>query len=229
MEDLQLKDLQIQGLQEQLDDLFSSIKNSKRKRLDIADIKQKLKEYDIALDGANIELRHVGNDNKQEWKNILLTHKQKLKELKTQYTSIELEINKQELFSTNHKQDDMETPQALMDYGLDIQKQSKESLQHTITNIHRASEVGHDTVRKLEANANQITNLYDTLEIIESSFNRSAQKIKRLVRRVASDKVIWVISFLIMVVVIVIIVLKVRGNSNPSDITTFSSSTGTNV
>ena len=226
-----MKDLQMKGLTEKIGELLDKLGKSKRKELDLQDVAQRIKEFQIALDSAAIELRHIGNHpDKAELKQMLREHKNQLKELKIRYEERKGAIVKDELLGDHSEETDrLETAEGLMEHGLNTQAKSQESLQRTLATIERTKEVGTDVVLKLETNTKQIQNMYDELEQIESSLARSTKIIRRIGRKMATDRYIWVMIVLLLCAILVIIVLtKVNlhpgsGNDNSSS----SSSTGT--
>jgi hypothetical protein len=231
-EEISMKDLQMKGLTEKLTKFLNSYDKSKRKELDAMEIKQRLKEFQMALDGAHIELRHLTNEtDKLEWKMALREHKNSLKELKNEWEFKENRGNKDELFEDYDDEEaqlkrkgvEEKTTEELMKYGFDTQKSSKESLQRTLGVIEQTKDVGTDTVLKLEANTAQIEGLYDSLESIESSLARSTKVLKRIARKMATDKAIWVVILILIGVIVAVIVLKVRADMTENEDTSFSS------
>src|SRR5437667_326154 len=82
---------------------------------------------------------------------------------------------------------------------------SKESLERTLRVVQDTKQVGIDTNAKLEANTAQIEGMYDKLESIESTLTRSTKVIKRMARKMATDKYVWVVVFLVFMAIIAII------------------------
>ena len=225
-----MKDLQMKGLTEKIGELLDKLNKSKRKELDLQDVAQRIKEFQIALDSAAIELRHIGNHpDKTELKQMLREHKAVLKELRIRYEEKKGAIVKDELLGDHSEETDrLETAEGLMEHGLNTQAQSAESLQRTLATIERTKEVGTDTVLKLETNTKQIQNMYDELEQIESSLARATKIIRRIGRKMATDRYIWVMIVLLLCAILVIIVLtKVNLHPNSHDDNSSSSSTGT--
>ena len=168
----------MKGLSEKLSELLTGLGKSKRKELDLQEAAARIKEFQMALDSANIELRHIGqHPDKAELKQMLREHKNVLKELRTEYEAKKGVIVKDELLG-DHVEDGgagLETAEGLMEHGLKTQAASKDSLQRTLATIEMTKEVGTDTVLKLETNTKQIEGMYDQLEQIESSLQRSTK------------------------------------------------------
>jgi hypothetical protein len=204
-----MKDQQMKGLTEKITSLLQGLDKSKRQQLDLSEIGQRLKEFQIAHDGANIEFRHLGSHpQKNEFKASLRDHKNTLKELKNEYEWKKANLAKDELLGDHQpaNEGELETAEGLMKHGLDVQDKSKDSLQRTLRVVNDTKDIGIDVVQKLEANTNQIEQVYDHLESIESTLQRSTKIIKRMARKVATDKYVWVVCFLVFATVIFIIV-----------------------
>ena len=225
-----MKDLQMKGLTEKLGELLQRLPKSRRAELDLDEIAARIKEFQVALDSANIELRHLGNHpDKAELKQMLRDHRSTLKELKADYEQKRGGAVKDELLG-DHEEDGaagQETADSLMAHGFKTQAASAESLQRTLATIEMSKEVGTDAVLKLESNTKQVEGLYDQLEQIESSLQRSTKIIRRIARKVATDKYVWVMICLLFCAVLAIIVLtKVKPGSSSSSDDSASSSTG---
>lgn len=222
-EELQMKDLQMKGLTEKLTELLSGLDKSKRKELDLNDIQSKLKEFQIALDAGHIEFRHLGPNatNKNEYKIMLRDHKSSLKELKNEFEWKKAAATKDELLadgSNGADNTELETAEGMMKHGLDIQDKSKQSLERTLRVVQDTKTIGQDTNAKLEANTAQIEGMHDKLESIESTLQRSTKVIKRMARKMATDKYVWVIVFLVFVAIVFLIVWKNIKKSSTTDL-----------
>jgi len=228
-DEFQMKDLQMKGLTEKITSSLSKVNKSKRKELDLQDIAARLKEFQLSLDSANIELRHINDHpDKAELKLMLREHKDTLKKLRLEYEQKKGVATRDELLGDGEQPvDKLETAEGLMEHGLAIQDKSKDSLQRTLGVLEQTKEVGVDTVLKLEANTKQVEALYDELELIESSLQRSAKIIRRIARKIATDKYIWVMIVLLICVVIIIVVVNQVHSSSSSSNTAGSSTAGT--
>ena len=224
-EELSMKDLQMKGLTEKITGLLAGLDKSKRKELDLSEIGSRLKEFQISLDSASIEQRHLGaHPQKNEFRVMLRDHKNTLKELKNEYEWKKSSAVKEELLGDHKPGADaanaLETEEGLMKHGLDTQDKSKESLARTLRVVNDTRTIGQDTVLKLEANSSQIEGMYDNLEDIESTLARSTKIIKRMARKVATDKYVWVIVSLVFAAIVFIIIYtqvqKRRGKSTPN-------------
>jgi len=227
MEELNMKDMQMKGLRDKITASLGAIEKSKRPEVEMNDIQLKLKEFQIAFDAANIELRQCPPESKEQWKNTLRTHKNNLRELKNEFEWKKQQVDREQLMGDHKTSDavDFTTADGLMKHGMDVQDKSTKSLQRTINVIEEAKTVGNETVTKLNEQTEKIEGMYDKLESIESTLARSTAIIKRMARKMATDKYIWVMVFLVMAAIVIIIVLQ-KINDNSSSSTASSSSTG---
>jgi hypothetical protein len=211
-EELSMKDLQMKGLTEKIEMMLKGLDKSKRQELDLAEIGSRLRDFQTALDGAQLELKHLGaNVQKAEFTKQLRDHKHTLKELKNEYEWRKSNSDKNNLLdgaSAGATAADMTTAEGMMKHGLDVQDKSKESLERTRRVVAEAKDIGIDTVAKLDANTQQIEKMYDNLTSIDTTLARSTKVIKRMARKMATDKVIWVFAFLVFAAIIFIIVYK---------------------
>lgn len=214
-EELRMKDLQMKGLTEKIENLLNGFEKSKRKDLDLSEVTSKLKEFQIALDEAKIELRHIKDESeKSEATGIVKEHKQTFQKLKNEYEWKKQAQVKDQLLGehTEATAGDQNSADGLMKYGLDVQDKSKESLKRSLETIENAKQVGTKTVEKLQANTEQIENMYNELETIESSLARSRKTIARIARKVATDKYVWVFIVLVIGAIVALIIVKATGN-----------------
>ena len=88
----------------------------------------------MALDGANIEMRHIGNHPDQaELKQMLREHKKAFTQLTQEYQTKKSQLIKSELLGDHEeKKGQQETAEGSMEHGLAVQEKSKESLKRTI-------------------------------------------------------------------------------------------------
>ena len=214
-EELEIKENQLNGLTKKIASMLEAIDKSSRKELDLLEIALHLKEFQVALDGANIQLPHLAsnNNNNPHWNEYtqqLRDHKITLKHLRHENERKKSNAIKSELLRDVKIQDedDRDTAEGLMNYGLSIQEKSKPVLKNTLKVVHDTIQVGVGTLEKLEANKAQMEKMYHKLESIESTLTRSTRIVKRLARKIVTDKYVWVVAVLVFITVVFIIVWK---------------------
>lgn len=205
-EESEVKENQLEGLTKKIASMLEVIDKSSRKELDLSEIASHLKEFQVALDGASIELPYLrSNDpHRNEYKQQLRDHKTTLKNFRHEYDQKKSNARRSELLG----EEDRETAEGLMKYGSSIQEKSKPVLKNTLNIIHDIIQVGVDTMGKLEANKAQMEEMYDKLESIESTLTRSTRMIKRIARKIATDKYVWIVVALVFIATVFIIVWK---------------------
>lgn len=106
----------------------------------------------------------------------------------------------------------------MIEYGDQLISKVNNSADTTMIMLAEAEGIGINVADTLKKNTEQLSKVNDELYEIEDTLQRAAAITKRMARRVATDKVVWVMSLLIIIAIIVIIVLKVKGKSvNASD------------
>merc|ERR1712080_9648 len=90
-----------------------------------------------------------------------------------------------------------------------LQEENQESLQRTMQKINESKAIGQDVATKLENQTQQLEKMDDDLADITDTLNRANKTIKRMARGVASDKIIWILSFLVFLAIIGIVIYKV--------------------
>jgi t-SNARE complex subunit (syntaxin) len=202
-------------------ELMATMDKSERKAADLDDLQSALKEYQIALDGFKIEIKGQSDANKAIYKKKFREHKADYGDLKNDIDWKRTQINKNELLGdAEGKQTDLSTGDGLMKHGLEVQESSKESLQRTLGKVTETTQIGRDTANKLSEQTKQLEGMHDTLEDIQTSLQRSTKIIKRMARKLASDKYIWCICFCVLAAIIFIIIYsqinKGSGTNVPS-------------
>ena len=163
-EELSMKDLQMKGLTEKIEMMLKGLDKSKRQELDLAEIGSRLRDFQTALDGAQLELKHLGaHMQKNEFTKLLRDHKSTLKELKNEYDWRKANSDSNALMDgakPGATAADMTTADGMMRHGLEVQDRGTESLQRTLRVVGEAKDIGIDTVAKLDANTHQIEAMY---------------------------------------------------------------------
>ena len=113
--------------------------------------------------------------------------------------------------------DDISTAEGMMKHGMNVMEKSHKSLVRTIRTIDETRQIGIDVNQRLEQQTNQIENMYDNLESIDSTFGRSMKVIKRMGRKMATDKYIWVVITLVLGTIFFIIIAQKQNLFNKSN------------
>ena len=103
-------------------------------------------------------------------------------------------------------------------YGTGLMKETQEGADNTLAIIEDTKVTGAETAAKLKAQTEQLERVHDAAFEIEDTLQRATFIVKRMLRRTATDRYIWCLTFLIIVAVIIIIVLKIIGDGDSVDV-----------
>ncbi len=91
------------------------------------------------------------------------------------------------------------TPEHLMEHGKNIQDKSLQKVMGMHTTVQHTIEIGKDVAVKLSENTDQIARVKDDVYEIDNMVDRANVIMKRMVRKIASVKILWVMIFMIVV------------------------------
>jgi len=99
----------------------------------------------------------------------------------------------------------LNTEKGLIQHGDKLDNASTQSLKNSLETLAETNKLGVKTAQKLEQDTERIAGLLDGLDRIDGDLDRSKTIVRRLARRVYTDKAVWVLIFLITAAVIFII------------------------
>jgi len=209
MEEIRIRDEQLEKLVADMKELVAGLKKSERRKADIDLIKDNLSTAKNALDAMEIELNHQSQADKRTYKKKHKQFKADIKEIENELEWKQQDENRKDLLGDHEaKVRDLESEGGLIKYGLEVDDDSKSSLQRTVGVVAQTLEVGKETAAKVERQTEQIAGILEGLDKIEDSLDRSKIILSRIGRRVMTDKYVWVFIFLIIVAIIFIIAWK---------------------
>lgn len=210
MEEIKIRDEQLRVLDEEINALFTGLEKSKRRDLDVIEISEKVRQYTTALDSLKMDLR-ANKDTKVEYTTRAKTYATNIRKYKTDLEWAEKSGAKNELMdgARGAQAAKMNTAEGLMDHGLKTQEASKDALVRITQKVGETREIGVATAAQLAEQTNQLEHMYDDLQDINSTLQRSTVIIKRMTRKLKTDKYMWVMSLLVIAVIIAIIIYKI--------------------
>jgi hypothetical protein len=104
----------------------------------------------------------------------------------------------------------LETTNDLIDHGKKIQNDSLESVQRMQIVIEETKQIAGDTANIIQTNTEQLKRVENDLYEIDNMLTRSVKIIKNIGRKIASNKLLWFMIFLIVVGIIAIIITKIK-------------------
>lgn len=209
MDEIKIRDEQLRQLDEELTELFAGLEKSKRRDLDVIEIQEKVRHYNTALDSLKMDLR--AHKDKVEYTTRAKTYGTNLRKYKNDLEWAEKNSTKSELMdgARGTQAAKMNTAEGLMDHGLKTQEQSKDALVRITQKVGETRDIGVATAAQLAKQTDQLEHMYDDLQDINSTLQRSTVIIKRMTRKLKTDKYMWVMSLLVIAVIIAIIIYKI--------------------
>jgi len=207
-DEIKIRDNQLAQLDEELVALFAGLEKSKRRELDVIELREKVHAYNNALDCLKMEMR-TGPD-KEQYKAKAKTYANNYRKYKTDLEWAEKQGTKTELMdgARGDQAAKMATAEGMMEHGLATQAASKDALGRIREKVGETRDIGVATAATLASQTDQLEHMYDDLQDINSTLQRSTVIIRRMGRKLTTDKYMWVMSLLVMAVIIAIIIYK---------------------
>lgn len=207
-EEIKMRDAQLKELDSSLQELFDGLQSSKRKELDLDEIKDKIHSYNNALDSFKMELRTQQPTDKAVYKSKAKTYTQNHRKYKTDLDWAVAQLEKNELFEGAGQGAVDNSAEGKMQQGLAVQQDSKESLQRTMAKVAETQDIGREVAVKLENQTDQLDRMHDDLKETSSTLERSNVIMRRMGRKLKTDKYVWVIVLLVIGAIVAIIIWK---------------------
>jgi flagellar hook-length control protein FliK len=209
MEEIRQRDEQLITLTASIQELLKPLEKSTRKAQDLDLIKAKLQEFVNIRDAFKIELRHQSPSDKKLYKQKLKNHNDTYDALKNEYEWKQTSnVSNELLGDVKTKIVDYDSAEGLMKHGLEIQDQSKDSLNRSISVVVQTKALGTETAQKLEQQTEQLGNVGNDLDKIDDILTRSNKIIRLIGRRIMTDKYVWVLIILIILAIVGIVLYK---------------------
>lgn len=95
-------------------------------------------------------------------------------------------------------------------YPIQLLNEDDNRLNTILTITNEAKEIAVSVAEKINSQTTQLENTNDTLHSVDGEVKTSYKILNRMVRRIASNKYMWVLLLLILIGIIVIIILKTK-------------------
>eukprot|EP00736_Rhodelphis_marinus_P004440 Rmarinus@m.8277 len=116
------------------------------------------------------------------------------------------------------------TGKALIEYGKKVQDESLDSLARSKALVAESENIGTETAVKLKEQTEQLKQIHEDVQKIESNLKQADKLIRRFMRRMMTDKIVLCLLFFIVVGIVAIIAWHLWGpgsddddNNNPND------------
>jgi len=206
-----IRDQQLDGYTTEVNDLFGGLPSSKTRERDMDTIDQKLKDFETASDTMHLDMKGLDLAVRKNYRKKYNEHKKNHKEWVTKLEFARKDATRSDLMA-GHAADnagaDMNTASGMMAYGSAVQADTKSSLDRTLGVVADARDLGAATAAKLEKQNVQMAGMLDNLASIDNTLVRANKTIRRIARKMGTDKCLWVMILLVVGVIIWIIVKK---------------------
>jgi len=213
-----MRDAALGELSEEVSALLSGLEKSNRRAQDLDDIEDKLRSFENNLDALQMELKALGPAEKKTFKRKFKAYKKQLKELKNDCEWKKSNNARKDLLGDHQAPaTDLNTNNGLMAHGHAVLQDSKESITRSAVVVGQTLEIARATAAKLSEQEKQMQKMYEDLKSIDSALARSNRILKRIGRKMATDKYLWVIIFIVIFFILFIIIWKASGRSSNSN------------
>jgi len=218
MEEVQIREKSMEELAEEIKALLDGLEKSARRTQDIDDLEERFNTYETHLDAMQMEIKSLSPADKKKYKKIFRTFKKDLKEMKNDFEWKKSNKVRDELMdgAIRDKESDLNTADGMMTHGTKVLAESGQALQRIQGTVKVTMDIAVATAAKLAEQQKQLEKIFEDLKSIDSTLARSTRVMKRIGRKIATDKYMWVLIFLVIFFILFIIIWKAVGKSSPS-------------
>jgi len=219
MDEVKLRDGQLEKEEADIKELFEQMSKSSeaKKQKDIEDIRERLETYKLALEAMHLGIADLESEEKKAYKKKFKAYKKQMKDWQNELEWKQKGAVQDELFrkgdgtmaGPNGPTD--VTPGGMMSYGRGLMDENKQALGRIAGVVDETRKVGAATAIAIDRQNATLGELIDKLDSIEGTLTRANKVVKRIARRMAGDKYLWVVIFLVVGGIIAAIVVAKRG------------------
>jgi len=209
--EIESRDAQCAELSKTIRTALDALDKSSRRALELDHIRSQVDEFQTALDAIKIELKSpaISHTERESYRKRHKEYRAILEQLKADIEWKEKDQDREDLMGDRKAPaHDYSTEGGLIAHGDAVLDASGQSLQRAAAGVTQAVEIGKDVTKKLQSQTAQNANQIDSLYQIENMVDRSAMIMRRMARKIASDKYMWVMAFLVFAAIVFIIVWK---------------------
>eukprot|EP01083_Nonionella_stella_P061049 159175_1 len=207
------EDLELLQILHKAETLVNKVKtaSSRNGRDSIVEKCQKeLKQCKSIMSRIEIETRDMNPEDRSQVRQLLKERATKLKDLKNELKWAKSENNRFENEAYDEKYEDLNemNEDQIMDYARNIQNEDIEILDRVIIDVDQTKQQAVDVAQKVSDQTDQIQRIGKKVDDIDDELERAKRILRIMLRRVMTDKVIWVFVGLIFFAVCFIVLDK---------------------
>lgn len=221
MHSVKEEDLELLQILRKAETLINNIKscNSRIERQSIVEkCESELKQCKNIISRIEIETRDMETDQRGQVRQLLKERASKVKALKSDLKWAKNETN----YINNYNNDDDENinieekydnldemnEDEIMEYAQNIQQQDNEILDRVIIDVDETVKMAEATAQKVSQQTDQIERISSKLDAIDDEMERAKKILKIMLRRVITDKAVWILFGLIFIAIFILILQK---------------------
>jgi uncharacterized phage infection (PIP) family protein YhgE len=218
-DEISMRDQHLEQLVTDMQDKLDGLDKSERRELDVNEIEDLITQFGNGLDSFMMELKGLKEEKKTEYKNKLKKHKKTIQGVKNDLEWAKQNATRDELLGERAEPvgPDLASESGVVQHGKNVLDESGQSLQRTLAKVSETRVIAVDTAGKIQEQTNQIEGMYNDLYEIDDTMKRSTAIMKRMFRKVKTEKYLWVLIFLIVAAVLFILIYKAAGGGSDDD------------
>lgn len=215
-------DREVKRLLKEIEEQIQKIENGMGSSSSSKQVESKIEHCKSRIKTMEIELQTVENrETARKFKPVIRDHRGKLKEFEQalQWSQAGAADDTGVNRSGYNADEILKDEDAAIGYGRRLQDETHGAADRAIRDLAETQEVAVNTATMLHDQTEQIANIDRNLAEIDDEIDRATRVLKRMGRRVMTDKYIWCLIFLIFAAIITIIVVSVvEGNVTDKDV-----------
>ncbi|KAJ3329819.1 hypothetical protein HDU76_007087 [Blyttiomyces sp. JEL0837] len=202
--DEQMQDL-LQGIQQVLDREIPRLKGTERTEK-CSYLRNRLTRAKQVHRSLLVEIRDLPEDKVQEWEAKVKQYETTIGKLLQDVEWAETSAKGEEV---KKKQVDDMTAKEITTQAIQIQQQTQESTTRAKRIVEQTIEIGTAVNDELKKQGEQIHNIADGVDQVESNLKRADKQLRVFMRRMATDKIFLVFIFLTVIGIVIAIALYI--------------------
>jgi len=211
-------DREVKRLLKEIEDQIQRIESGLAEERATQQVTRKIDHCKSRIKTMEIELQTVEErDTARKFKPVIREHRQRLKECQTalQWSQAGAADDATNNKSGYNADEVLNDENAAIGYGRRLQDETHDAADRAIRDLAETQETAVNTATMLHDQTEQIANIDRNLAEIDDEIDRATRVLKRMGRRVMTDKYIWCLIFMIFAAIIAIVVVSaVRGSVN---------------